>query len=333
MHIVKRAFRHELTSVLLPLVVLSVSLIASSPGFLSAYNMTSLLQSITIYMVIGMAQMAALALGHLNLAIGSIGSVTSIMMGYCMQELHVPVILALIIGLLVASLCGYIQGLLITKSKISPFIISLSLLSIYKGIGIVISRGVPFDGLPESIKLLNRAKVGVVPVTFFIALATAVMVFMIFRYTKIGLRLEATGANPRAALFSGIKVKNTVVFGHTLSGLLCGIAAIIQTARFGSAQISVGDDWMLTSFVVAVLGGTLLSGGKASTVGTILGSILMVLITNALVLWNVNTYTFPAILGLVLLAAYEVDRGRLKLIKRQSELDANTLEKLVKNDK
>jgi len=329
----KRAFQHELTSVMLPLVVLTVLLIISSPGFVSAYNITSLLQSITIFMVIGMAQMAALTLGHLNLAIGSIGSLTSILMGVLMQTLKVPVLPALALGLVVASVCGLIQGLLITRSRISPFIISLALLSIFKGIGIVISKGVPFDQLPDAIKMFNRAKVGVFPVSFFVAILSAVIVYLIFRYMKIGLRLEATGANPRAALFSGIRVNRTIVFGHILSGLLCGVAAIIQTSRFGSAQISVGDDWMLTSFVVAVLGGTLLSGGKASTVGTILGSVLMVLINNALVLWNVNTYAFPAILGLVLLTAYEVDRGRLKLIKRQSELEMDGLNKLVKSEK
>ncbi|RKX89721.1 MAG: ABC transporter permease [Spirochaetes bacterium] len=321
MQLAKKAFRHELTSVILPLVILFLALIVSSPGFLSAYNITSQLQSITIYMIIGLAQMTALSLGHLNLAIGSIGSLTSILMGYSMQEMGVPVLPALLIGLVVATICGFFQGLLITRSRISPFIISLALLSIYKGIGVVISRGVPFDGLPDAIKLFNRAKAGVVPVTFFVALATAIMVYIIFRYSKTGLRVEATGANPRAALYSGIQVKSTVVIGHSLSGLLCGIAAIIQTARFGSAQISVGDDWMLTSFVVAVLGGTLLSGGKASTVGAVLGSVLMVLINNALILWNVNTYMFPAILGIVLLSAYEVDRGRLNLIKRQSELE------------
>lgn len=105
-----------------------------------------------------------------------------------------------------------------------------------------------------------------------------------------------------------------------ISGLLCGIAAIIQTARFASAQISVGDDWMMTSFVVTVLGGTLLSGGKVSVLGTLLGAILMVFINNALVLWGVSTYAFQLILGLVLLAAYEVDRARISVINRQSEL-------------
>lgn len=317
---IRKGLRNDLTSVILPLVVLFTILVIGSSGFLSSYNLTSLMQTITIYMLAGLAQMSALALGQFNLAIGSIGCLSSIIMGYCMQVLGLPMWVAIPMGLLFAAISGAIQGVLIAKSGINPFIITLSLLSVYKGIATVISHGEPFNAIPEGIKAFNRASVGVIPVTFIVALVIWACTLVLFKYKKIGLRMLAVGENARAAQFSGINVSTTVIIGHMISGLLCGIAAIIQTARFASAQISVGDDWMMTSFVVTVLGGTLLSGGKVSVLGTLLGAILMVFINNALVLWGVSTYAFQLILGLVLLAAYEVDRARISVINRQSEL-------------
>lgn len=318
--IIKKLLRNDLTSVVMPVLVLFIILVFGSPGFLSAYNMTSLMQTITIYLIVGLAQMSALALGQFNLAIGSIGAISSIALGFCMQVLGLNMWIALPIGILVAATCGLIQGVLIAKTSINPFIITLSLLSIFKGIATTISQGKPFNEISEGIKVFNRATVGVIPVTFIVALVVWMIVFVLFKYKKIGQRILAVGANPTAAKYSGINVDRVVILGHIISGVLCGIAAIIQTARFASAQISVGDDWMLTSFVVTILGGTILSGGKVSIVGTLFGATLMVFINNALVLWGVSTYAFQLILGIVLLVAFEVDRTRISVMNRQSDL-------------
>jgi len=248
------------------------------------------------------------------------GCLSAVSMGYFMQVLKLPVIVAIILGLIIAVFLGFIQGMLIARSGINPFIITLALISVFYGIGAIITKGKPYDKLPNTIQVINKMKFGPVPLTFIIALVVCAMVYFVFRYMNIGKYLQAVGENPKAAMFSGIDVKKTITIGHMISGLLCGIAAIIQIARFGSAQISIGNDWMLTSFVVAVLGGTLLAGGKVSTIGTLLGSFLMMFINNLLVLWGVNDYIFQAILGLVLLGAFEVDRARISIIKRQTDL-------------
>lgn len=320
MNRIKQIMRYDLVGVILPLVVLFILLITTSKGFLTPYNITSILQQISIFVLIGMAQMFVLSLGQFNLALGSMGCLSAIIMGFLMQVVGLPVIAAVIIGLIAAAFFGWIQGALIARSGINPFIITLALISVFFGISAVITKGQPYDELPDGIQLINQLKVGPVPVTFLISLAVCAIVYFVFRYMSIGKQLLAVGENQHAALFSGINVKQTITVGHMLSGLLCGIAGVIQIARFGSAQISIGDDWMLTSFVVAVLGGTLLSGGKISVLGTLLGSFLMMFINNLLVLWNVNTYMFQAILGLVLLGAFEMDRARISMIRRQTDL-------------
>ena len=320
MKTIKKLLRLDLTSVVLPLVVLFIVLMVGSKGFLSAYNILSVLQSVAIFVLIGLAQMSALSLGQFNLAVGAMGCLSAIMMGMFMQVFGMPVILAVLLGLIIAMILGAIQGLVIARSGINPFIITLALLSIYTGIATVITMGDSYSSLPEAIKTISRMQFGPVPLTFIISLAICAIAFVVLRYTNIGRRLNAVGANSRAAQFSGINVAATTTMGHTISGFFAGCAAFIQICKFNSAQLAIGSDWMMTSFVVTVLGGTLLSGGKISVTGTLLGSLLMVFINNALGLWRVNTYMFQMIMGIVLLVAFELDRARVRFIQRQSAL-------------
>lgn len=309
---IKKILSYDLSSVIIPLAVLFILLSLFGKGFLSSYNVLSLMQTVSIYVLIGMAQMTVLALGQFNLAIGSIGTLTSVAIGITFQETGLPIVFGVLIGLGVSLLCGALQGALIAKTGINPFIITLSLLSVFKGIATVISKGNSFQ-VPDFFAVINNIKFGPVPLTFLIALAVVGVMFIVIRYKNIGIHLQAVGANYSAAQYSGIPASAVVIAGHAISGLLCGIAAILQVMRFGSAQLAVGDDWMMQSFVVAVLGGSLLSGGKITVIGTLLGSILVVFINNALVLFHVNTYAFQAIMGIVLLCAYEMDRVRVRL--------------------
>jgi ribose transport system permease protein len=319
---IKKLFRADLTSIVLPVVILFCVLAIGWPGFLTPYNMISLFQTVALYVLIGLSQMSALSLGQFNLAVGGMGCLSAIMMGLFMQVLGLPVIISVLLGLVIAMLPGAIQGVLIAKSGLSPFIITLALLSVYTGIATVITQGNSYNNLPDTIKTISRTQFGVVPLTFIISLAVCIIAYIVFRYTDVGRYLQAVGASNRVALFSGIRVPRVVIMGHMISGLFAGLAAFIQICKFNSAQLAIGDDFMMTSFVVAVLGGTLLSGGKVSVLGTLFGSFLMVFINNALGLWRVNTYMFQMIMGIVLLGAYELDRARVAFVKRQSLLTA-----------
>ncbi len=321
---IKKLLTDDLSSVILPVITLFIVLAVSSKGFLSNYNIMSVLQSVAIYVLIGLAQMAALSLGQFNLAVGAMGTLTSIMMGLFMQQLGFPVIAALLAGLIIAMLLGAVQGILIAKSGLNPFMITLALSNVYIGIAAVITQGNSFKELPEMIKNVNRSNIGAVPTTFMISLIICVIVFFVFRYTNTGRYLQASGANRRSAIFSGMNVDNITILGHVISGFFCGCAAFIQICIFNSAQLAIGSDWLVPSFVVAVLGGTLLSGGKVTVVGTLFGAFLMVFINNALGLWKVNTYTFQLIMGIVLLAAYEIDRVRSSIVIRHSILAATS---------
>lgn len=317
---IKQLLQADLSSVIIPIIIIFVLLSATSEGFLSSYNMYSVFQSVPIYVMVGLAQMVVLSLGQMNLAVGSIGVLSSVVFGISMQEMGLPVVICIFLACAVGVVQGLIQGMMITKTGINPFIISLALLSLYKGMALVITKGQPFSNLSAGFKAFGNIRVAeLFPVTVFVAVLVCIAVFVLIRYRKTGKKLLACGANKEAAVYSGINYDKTVIIGHCLSGALCAAAAILQVSRFGSVQLSIGDDWMLISFVVPVLGGTLLSGGKVNVIGTFLGGILMVLINNAIVLWGISSYATNAAVGIILLLAYEVDRMRKSVMSNQAK--------------
>ncbi|WP_122643489.1 ABC transporter permease [Luxibacter massiliensis] len=317
---IKQLLQADLSSVIVPIMIMFCLLSAASEGFLSSYNMYSVFQSVPIYVIVGLSQMVVLSLGQMNLAVGSIGVLSSVVFGITMQSLGLPTVVCILAACVAGTVQGVIQGIMITKTGINPFIISLALLSLYKGMALVITKGQPFSNLSAGFKEFGNSRfLSVFPITLFIAVFICAVIFVLIRYRKIGKRLLACGANKTAAVYSGINYDRTVIIGHCLSGVLCAAAAILQVSRFGSVQLSIGDDWMLTSFVVPVLGGTLLSGGKVNVIGTFLGGILMVLINNAIVLWGISSYATNAALGIILLLAYEVDRMRRTMMNNQAK--------------
>lgn len=321
----KQVLQADLSSVIVPIIVIFAILATTSEGFLSSYNMYSVFQSVPIFVIVGLAQMVVLSLGQMNLAVGSIGVLSSVVFGIAMQEWGLPAVICIILACAAGIVQGFLQGLMVTKSGINPFIISLALLSLYKGLALVITSGQPFSQLSAGFKAFGNMKIAnLFPVTIFIAILVSALMYCVIRYRKLGKKLLACGANGVAAVYSGVNFDKTVIAGHCLSGCLCAAAAILQVSRFGSVQLSIGDDWMLTSFVVPVLGGTLLSGGKVNVVGTFLGGFLMVLINNAIVLWGVSSYATNAAVGLILLLAYEVDRMRKRMMANQAK---NAVEK------
>ena len=169
------------------------------------------------------------------------------------------------------------------------------------GMTLGVTRANPFYNLPSSFRLIGNFKVGGLPLLLFIMLVVALAVDLLFRKLGLGRQILAVGGNLKAAELSGVPVNRIVLIAFMLSGLLSGIAAILLIARLGSAQVDVGSDWMLASFAAPIIGGTRLAGGKITVVGTLLGSILLALISNALVFLNIDVYWTVFIQGLIIL--------------------------------
>lgn len=299
-------------SVVAAVIVLTIALSLSAKGFLTTTSMVSILSTAATYTMVGVAQLAVLAVGQFNLALGGISCCSAMGSMAIMEALGLPLIPTLLIGLLIGTLLGYIQGLVVAKSGINPFVVTLAMSSIYYGLATAVFRASIFRKVPTEFKAICKDNIGGIPIVFIIVVGIAVIIWLLYQKTYLGRRLLATGASQGAANIAGINVKNQIWMAHTLSGLFAAVAGLLTTAKLGAAQLTIGADWMTLSFATAILGGTLMSGGRVGIIGTIFGAVLFSMIKSGLTLWGVSFYWTNTFVGLLLIVAFELDRVRKK---------------------
>jgi ribose transport system permease protein len=287
------------------------------PGFLSSFNLLTLGRALAIDIVIGFAQMVVLATGGMNLAVGAIGVCTVMTTGYLMQTLGLPVPVAIVGALALGAALGWLNGFAIVKTGVNSFVITLASANLFSGAMLILTKAVPLNALPPEVGAFGKMRINVFTTALpaspllLIAIVIGIVLFILYRYSILGRRILAAGANPRAAAMSGVPVDRVIVISHVLSGLLAAIAGVMVVARLGAAMPSVaGEDWLLPSFLGPVLGGTLLSGGFISVVGTMLGAFLVTTIRSGLLVLQIGNFWLQLFLGLILLLAVLADRYR-----------------------
>ena len=268
-------------------------------------------RSLAIDIVIGFSQMVVLATGGMSLAVGSIGVCAVMASGWLMQALGLPVPLGLAAGLVLGGGLGWLNGIAIVKTGVNSFIITLATASLFLGAMLILTQAVPLNELPPAIAGFGKLRVGFVSALLIIALAIGVALHILYFHTALGREILAAGANPRAAAMSGVPVDRVIVFSHVLSGVLAATAGILLMTRLGAAMPSIGGEgWLLPSFLAPVLGGTLLSGGALSVIGTVLGAALVTTIRSGLLVMQIGNFWLQLFLGIILLLAVMADRYR-----------------------
>ncbi|HUG60746.1 MAG TPA: ABC transporter permease [Methylomirabilota bacterium] len=297
-----------------PLVItlLAIAVIGSlSPSFLSTFNIQILLQAIAINALIALSQMIIIAIGQMNLSVGAIGGLAAISFAGMMEVWGLPAPVAVVAALGVGVLAGLVNGVVIAWTGISAFVITLATLSIYKGINLGITEAQPFYGIPAGVKAFGNAVLfGPLPMLVLPTAIVAAALWYLLARLHIGRAILATGGNEHAAELSGISVPATVVAAHALSGLLAAGAGVLLVARLQIGQPSIGDDWLILSFAAPVIGGAILTGGHVSVAGTLLGVAIVAIITQALVLFNIDPFLVQVVLGLLILWAVGMNRLR-----------------------
>jgi ribose transport system permease protein len=289
-----------------------------APGFLSSFNLFNLGREVARDIVIGFAQMVVLATGGMNLAVGAIGVCAVMASGTLMQTIGMPVPIAIGGALLLAALLGWLNGYAIVRSGVNSFVITLASANLFSGAMLILTKAVPLNALPPEVGAFGRLKLaGLLSPLLLIALAIGAVLFVLYRYSTLGRRILAAGANARAAAMSGVPVNRVIIISHTLSGLLAGVAGMMVVARLGAAMPAVGgEEWLLPSFLGPVLGGTLLSGGAISVIGTVLGAALVTTLRSGLLVLQIGSYWLQLFLGLILLFAVLIDRYRALYAER-----------------
>ena len=224
-------------------------------------------------------------------------------------------------GLALGAALGALNGIVIVRTGLHSFIITLATMSIIFGAMIFITQAQSYREISPAVASYGGLRFwGVVPAVLLVSVAVGVGLWVMYAYTALGRQILAAGANPAAAGLSGIRVERTIVWSHALSGALAGLAGFMLVSRTGAAIPSMagqlGQDWLLPAFLAPVLGGTLLTGGKVSVLGTLLGGFLVTMLTAGLLLMQIGAFWIQTFLGLLLLVAVLMDLARRSYLAR-----------------
>jgi ribose transport system permease protein len=312
----RRLLSNEWSALAATILIGFATLSIISPAFLTEFNLYIVLRSFCVALLVAFAQMLTLAVGQLNLSIGALGGFVAIAVGGMMEKLGLPIAAAVAAGLAIGAAGGLVNGVLTVRTGINGFIITLATASVFTGLNLGITESIPFYNLPPAFVAFGTGRFFAVPYLLVPPLMTAALLALLLARTVPGRYLLAIGGNAQAAELSGIPRDRIIVLAHALSGLLAAGGAILAVAQLGSAQPSIGTDWLIISFAAPIIGGAALAGGYISVAGTALAVVLIVLIQNGLVLAKVDPYWVEFLLGALILAAVGLNRWRAARAER-----------------
>nr|WP_263705614.1 ribose ABC transporter permease [Shouchella tritolerans] len=291
------------------LIILIISIL--NPGFLSAPNLLNVLRQVSINALIAFGMTFVILTGGIDLSVGAIlafsGAVTATLLSSGMDP-----VLAILIGLLVGAALGAINGIIIAKGKVAPFIATLATMTIYRGATLMFTDGRPVSNLGDStlFQMLGGGYFFGIPMPAITMMISFVVLYLILKKTTFGRRVYAVGGNEEASILSGIKVDRIKIYVYSLTGFLAAIAGVILTSRLNSAQPTAGTMYELDAIAAVVLGGTSLTGGKGWIVGTLIGALIIGVLNNGLNLLGVSSFFQQVVKGSVILLAVLLDRRK-----------------------
>lgn len=303
------------------LIVLCVVFAVLEPAFITPFNIFNVLRQVSIYGLLAIGMTAVIITGGIDLSVGSLlalaglvgaavekggtglleGAATGEAAGYGLATAIAAAIGVGVIG-------GLLQGLGVAKLKVPAFIVTLGGLSAFRGAALVFSDGQPISAFRESYRWWGQGMIGPVPVPVIIFLGFAALVAIFLRYSKYGRYIYAVGGNPEGARLSGLNVDRIILSVYVLTGFLAGLSGFLLSARLNSAEQVAGVGYELTVIAGVVVGGTSLSGGEGSIFGTVIGIILIGVLSNGLTLLNVSSYYQQIIIGLIIVFAVFFDQ-------------------------
>lgn len=292
--------------ILLAVIICIFFTIKSGGVFLSSQNVKNVLVSASLNGVIGIGMTLVLITGGIDLSVTGNIIMTSLLIALMMTH-QVPWGICLLAALAIGAFVGLINGLAIGKFGMVAFVVTMAMNSITTGLGKLSTNGLTIYGFPEIHSVFNKSLFGVIPGPVIILAVVTIVAFLLLNYTGYGRKLYAVGGNARAAWMSGIKNSRIIMVTYILSGLLCGIGAIMMTSKLMSASSTMISGTEMDAIAASVLGGTSLTGGVGGVIGTILGAITIAMITNGLNLLGVSPYAQEVAKGIIIFAVVALD--------------------------
>lgn len=288
--------------------------------FLTPNNITNILTQVTINLILAVGMTFVILIGGIDLSVGSVMAFAAVIAGKAITaESMGPfevIVLAAIVGLLAGTLCGLINGFITAWWGLPSFIITLGMLNIARGAALQVSDAQTIYSFPRAFEEFGSALIGGVPVVFIIALLLVAIAWFVLNMTVFGRLLYGIGNNEEAVRLAGHSVFKLKVAAFTISGLLAGVAAIIYMARLNVASPIAGVGFELNAIAAVIIGGTSLSGGRGSVIGTLLGAFIIGVLANGLILLGLSDFVRQMITGVVIIIAVILDYYRARFSKK-----------------
>ncbi|MBX3257375.1 MAG: ribose ABC transporter permease [Chitinophagaceae bacterium] len=294
--------------IFMALIVICIVLSIATPNFFTAQNMLIVLRQVSINGILAIGVTYVIIAGGIDLSLGSVIALTGVVAASFAHPNTYPLLVPVLLGLLTGVAVGALNGLTITKGKVAPFIVTLGMMTIARGLALVLSKGRPVTNLSPDFNFIGGGDILYIPVPILLFALVIVVSGIILKYTRIGRYIYAVGGNENAAAASGIRVNRVKLFAYIMCSGLAGLAGIVLAARITTGQPNAGIAYELDAIAAVVIGGTSLLGGRGSVAGTVIGVLIIGVINNGLDLLNVSSYYQQIIKGVIIVGAVLLDR-------------------------
>lgn len=282
--------------------LLCIVLSLLSDRFLTVSNLTNVLRQSTINLIISIGMTYVILTAGIDLSVGAILALSTVVTADLLQR-GIPIVPTLLVGLLIGGLLGMASGLLISRLRVPPFVATLGMMTVARGLALTYTQGRPITGLPEGFRYIGTGFLGPIPMPIIVAGVTFLGAYILLTRTRMGMYIYALGNNPVAARYTGIATGKYITFVYVLAGALAALAGMILVARLDSAQPTAGLSYEFDAIAAVVVGGTSFAGGEGSLMGTLLGVLVISVLSNGLNLLNVSSFYQPVVTGVVIALA------------------------------
>lgn len=297
------------------LAILVVVMSVLSPLFLTSSNILNVMRQVCVMGIACAGFTLILGSGHMDLSVGMILCACGVVCAKLLVA-GVPIWAAMLITIAAGALMGGLNASLITAFGLPAFIVTLATSNVFKGLAYVSTKNVPVSGLPDQFIEIGQGYLGFIPVPIYIMAAALIVMWVVLNRTRFGRQAIAMGGNAEAARVSGIRINRIRLYCYMMLGAYTGLAAIIQTARSASAQLSAGADLSMDAIAAVVIGGTSMKGGNANVLGSLVGCLIVGIVSNGLNLLHVDANWQIAAKGLLILIAVVLDVVTTRLYAR-----------------
>jgi len=294
------------------LAVVCLAMVAASDTFLSVDNLVNVGRQVSINAIIAAGMTCVILSGGIDLSVGSVMALSGTLVAGLMAA-GVPPPLAIVLGLAAGLLCGVANGFFVAYSNMPPIIVTLATMGIARGLALIYTGGYPIDGLPDWFEFFGRGHVLGLQTPIAVMLLVFAMVYVLLDRTAIGRYIYAIGGNEQATRLSGIRVSRYKLLVYAISGFTASIAGLVLTSRLMSGQPNAGVSFELDAIAAVVMGGTAITGGRGSIIGTLIGALMLGVLNNGLNMMGVSPYLQNVVKGVIILLAIYISRERSRI--------------------